>query len=112
MEDCRGGLARKGETSPDIGWLSARREGLAPGWREELRRGEPTWPNAELETPFVSSSRFCLAKRAPKREGLADPTLLADSAGVPSPLRLSRKMLESCSVLESRRIFSCGVRRS
>lgn len=25
----------------------ARSEGLAPGWRLELRSGEPTWPKAD-----------------------------------------------------------------
>lgn len=117
MEDWRDGLANRGDKSPDIVLFEdARRRGLAPGCKEELRRGEPTWPKAEPVGAWLfSSSRFCRAKRAPNRDGLAvpgEPTLLDDSAGVPRPLTLSRGMLGSCSVLESRRVFSWGVSRS
>ncbi len=68
MGDWRGGEAKYGDISPGTAWpkLDARRLGLAPGWREELRRGEPTWPNAEiLSALMLSSSRLCRAKSAP-----------------------------------------------
>lgn len=117
MEDWREGLAKRGDRSPDIVLLDdARRRGLALGCRDEFRRGEPTWPKTEPVGAWLfSSSRFCRAKSAPNREGLAvpgEPTLLDDSAGVPKPLELSRRTPGSCSVLDSRRVFSCGVSRS
>jgi len=54
MEDWRGGLAKEGDMSPAI--LVGRMLGLARGWRDELRRGDPTWPNAEAE--LLDSSCF------------------------------------------------------
>jgi len=47
IEAWRGGEETKGLVSPEVGRFIARRDGDAPGWRLELRRGEPTWPNAE-----------------------------------------------------------------
>lgn len=47
MEAWRGGEDTKGLVSPEVGRFMARREGLAPGWRVELRSGDPTWPNAD-----------------------------------------------------------------
>ena len=47
IEAWRGGEARYGLMSPVVGRFMARSEGLAPGWRLELRRGEPTCPKAD-----------------------------------------------------------------
>ena len=47
IEAWRGGEDTNGLASPDVGRVMARREGLAPGWRLELRRGDPTCPNAD-----------------------------------------------------------------
>jgi hypothetical protein len=67
--------------------------GLAPGWREEFRSGEPTWPNADaLEALARSSSSFCCLwlKRGVHLEGLAfdgEPNLIGVPLfGVPVPL--------------------------
>jgi len=47
MEDWRGGLAKDGNVVEVSVSLVGRKEGLALGCREEFRRGEPTWPNAD-----------------------------------------------------------------
>jgi hypothetical protein len=112
MLDCPGGLERNGLTSPEIGRDIARRDGLAPGWRDELRKGEPTWPKAEAAAESEASF-WRPAKNAPNRDGEAvdgDPTLELDSLGVPSPESAWR--WSSSLVREKRRIFSCGVNNS
>jgi hypothetical protein len=59
MDDCRGGDAKYGDASPEpvVDRLIGRWLGLDPGCRDELRSGEPTWPNAEVRDAFSSSSR-------------------------------------------------------
>ena len=64
MEDWLRGLekeGKEGEGSPEP--FVARREGLAPGWREELRRGEPTWPKVEWEPVLWALSCCCCTNR-------------------------------------------------
>ena len=60
MELWRGGDARNDIESTEFPDRAIGRElGLAPGWREELRRGDPTCPNTEaLEAAARSSSAF------------------------------------------------------
>jgi hypothetical protein len=59
MEAWRGGEARYGLMSPVVGRFMARSEGLAPGWRLEIRSGELTcpkadWPGSEPDSNPVS----------------------------------------------------------
>lgn len=90
MEAWRGGEETKGLMSPDVGRFMARREGLAPGWRLELRRGEPTWPNAEAPGSEPDSKPSCMGRDLPhrdwNRDGDAvaadgDPYLVSDAVG-------------------------------
>ena len=104
MHAGRGGLDTDGPSSPEIGLVVARNDGLAPGWSDELRSGDPTGPNWLAD----SVESFCRpAKKAPKRDGEAvegEPTFEPESAGEPNPESDCRG--SSSAFRENRRIFS------
>lgn len=122
----RGGDETKGLVSPDTGRFIARSEGLAPGCKLELRRGDPTWPKADApgdpdsKPPLYAGCD--LPQRDWNREGedvapFGDPILRSDAVGdAPSLDMEARCENEFASISawsrEKRRIFSCGVSRS
>jgi hypothetical protein len=115
MLACRGGLARPGPNSPESGraFEVARREGDAPGCNPVPLSGEPIGPNGLESDPSLARC----AKNPPNRDGDAcegEPTLLAPSFGVPSPLSEpdSMGLPPSSAFLLNLRAFSAGVSRS
>ena len=104
----------------------ARRDGDAPGWRLELRSGEPTWPNAEAPGREPDSKLSVMGRDLPhsdwKREGDpvatdGEPYLVSDAVG-----EAPRRDMDACCEnellslspwsREKRRHLACGVRRS
>lgn len=68
MEVCRGGDETKGLASPEAGRFIARSDGLAPGWKLELRSGEPTWPNADAPGDPDSNPPLCAGCDLPHKD--------------------------------------------
>lgn len=122
IEVWRGGEETNGLMSPDVGRFSARNEGLAPGCRLELRRGDPTWPNADAPGDPDSKPPLDVGWDLPHKDWNRDGEDATPGGDPKADGEAPSRDMEGWFVnevpsaslwsREKRRIFSCGVSRS